>query len=77
MGSSLLLVMFLMAKVPLYRLHRWLPKLHVESSLFRSMVLARVVLKFALVPLYWIIRVSVAPVVILCAFSLLNSVDGK
>lgn len=49
----------------------------MESSLFGSMILARVVLKFALVPLYWMIGLSIMPIVILCALSLLNGVDGK
>lgn len=67
----------MLAKVPIYGLHGWLPKLHVESSLFGSIILAGVVLKFALVPLYWMMGLSILPVILLSALSLLNSVDGK
>jgi len=31
--------------LPIYRLHIWLPKVHVEASIVRSMVLAGAVLK--------------------------------
>merc|ERR1712002_1443254 len=34
-----------MAKLPVYRLHSWLPKAHVDAPVRRSMVLARILLK--------------------------------
>nr|YP_008757881.1 NADH dehydrogenase subunit 4 [Myotis macrodactylus]AGS43115.1 NADH dehydrogenase subunit 4 [Myotis macrodactylus] len=47
-GSSLLWLAFMMAfmvKMPLYGLHLWLPKAHVEAPIAGSMVLAAILLK--------------------------------
>ena len=39
-----MLVAFI-AKLPVYRLHSWLPKAHVDAPVGRSIVLARILLK--------------------------------
>ena len=43
--TSLLVCLSFMVKSPLYTLHLWLPKAHVEASLIGSMLLAGVILK--------------------------------
>merc|ERR1712003_170151 len=45
---GLILVILGLAKLPLYGLHIWLPKVHVEASIVRSMVLAGAVLKLGI-----------------------------
>jgi NADH:ubiquinone oxidoreductase subunit 4 (subunit M) len=45
---SVLLLILGLAKLPMFRLHMWLPKVHVEASIIRSMVLARAVLKLGI-----------------------------
>jgi len=40
-----LVMMIRFSKLPVFGLHIWLPKVHVEASMLRSIVLARVVLK--------------------------------
>lgn len=37
------------SKLPVFRLHRWLPKIHVEASIVRSIVLAGLILKVGIV----------------------------
>lgn len=76
-GSLILITLFVLAKYPIVGLHRWLPKLHVEASLFGSMVLAGVVLKFALVPSYWLLRYEPLVYLMLSGCLLLLAVDGK
>merc|ERR1719159_1345325 len=44
----LILVILGLAKLPLYGLHIWLPKVHVEASIVGSMVLAGAVLKLGI-----------------------------
>jgi len=41
----LVLLILRLAKLPMYRLHSWLPKVHVEASIVGSIVLAGAVLK--------------------------------
>jgi len=43
--SSTLVCLSFMVKSPIYTLHSWLPKAHVEASLLGSMLLAGVILK--------------------------------
>merc|ERR1712178_34518 len=45
---GLILVILGLAKLPLYGLHIWLPKVHVEASIAGSMVLAGAVLKLGI-----------------------------
>lgn len=76
LGVFLLLV--LLAKLPFYRLHIWLPKVHVEASLLRSVFLAGIILKGGSV-LYYLVGVFVPVVIVLSMVSLLiiRSVDRK
>lgn len=50
-GGLILLVRFLM-KLPVYLLHRWLPKVHTESPTLGSVVLAALLLKLGVYGLY-------------------------
>jgi len=43
--GRLLLCLSFLVKSPLYMLHSWLPKAHVEAPLFGSIILAGVILK--------------------------------
>ena len=43
--SRVLVCLSFLVKSPIYTLHSWLPKAHVEASLFGSMLLAGVILK--------------------------------
>jgi len=38
-----------LSKLPVYGLHQWLPKVHVEASIFRSIILAGIILKMGIV----------------------------
>jgi len=44
-----LVVLIRLSKLPVYGLHSWLPKVHVEASLFGSMILAGIILKIGIV----------------------------
>jgi NADH-ubiquinone oxidoreductase chain 4 len=44
----LMLIILGLAKLPMYGLHMWLPKVHVEASMVGSIVLARAVLKLGI-----------------------------
>lgn len=46
---SFLLLMLGISKLPMYGLHIWLPKVHVEASILGSIVLAGAVLKLRIV----------------------------
>lgn len=43
--SALLLSLAILVKSPIYLLHNWLPKAHVEASLHGSMILSGIMLK--------------------------------
>lgn len=43
--SSILVLAVLLAKIPVYRMHMWLPKVHVEAPLVGSIFLAGIGLK--------------------------------
>jgi NADH-ubiquinone oxidoreductase chain 4 len=45
---GLILLVLGIAKLPMYGLHIWLPKVHVEASIIGSMVLAGGVLKLGI-----------------------------
>lgn len=49
MAIGIVLLILGLAKLPMYRLHIWLPKVHVEASILRSMVLAGAVLKLGII----------------------------
>jgi NADH-ubiquinone oxidoreductase chain 4 len=38
-----------LSKLPVYGLHQWLPKVHVEASMFGSIILAGIILKMGIV----------------------------
>lgn len=46
---TLLVMLIGLSKLPIYRLHQWLPKVHVEASMHRSMVLAGLILKIGII----------------------------
>lgn len=46
---TVLVILIGLSKLPVYRLHQWLPKVHVEASLFRSMILAGIILKIGVI----------------------------
>lgn len=48
MMMRLVLLILGLAKLPMYRLHSWLPKVHVEASILGSIVLAGAVLKLGI-----------------------------
>merc|ERR1711976_57315 len=74
----LVLVVLGLAKLPLYRLHMWLPKVHVEASIVRSMVLAGAVLKLGILYCWnFSIVMIVGMIVLMSAFVILNVIDGK
>lgn len=74
----LLLLLLGMSKLPVFRLHMWLPKVHVEASMLGSIVLARGVLKLGII-YYWNFRmmIIVRVIVIISLYSILVIVDGK
>lgn len=67
------------AKLPLYRLHTWLPKVHAEASIVGSMILARAVLKIGILYLWNFNRIllSLASLLVIPALLMLNVSDGK
>lgn len=73
-----LLLMLRMSKLPIYGLHIWLPKVHVEASILRSIILARGVLKLGILYM-WNFRILMILriVVIRSLLILITSVDGK
>merc|ERR1712003_441813 len=75
---GLILIMLRLAKLPLYRLHIWLPKVHVEASIVGSMVLAGAVLKLGI--LYcWNFSsiIMVGLLVLISAAIIISIIDGK
>lgn len=45
----LLVILIRLSKLPVYGLHQWLPKVHVEASILGSMILAGIILKIRIV----------------------------
>jgi formate hydrogenlyase subunit 3/multisubunit Na+/H+ antiporter MnhD subunit len=75
---SLYLLLVIVAKLPLFGLHIWLPKVHVEASLLRSVFLAAVILKARSVFYHIIgIELMVMLLVVMAVFLILSYIDGK
>jgi NADH-ubiquinone oxidoreductase chain 4 len=74
----MLLLVLRITKLPMYGLHIWLPKVHAEASIVRSIVLARGVLKLGML-YFWnfgsILMVGV--IVLMTLSSLIMVVDRK
>jgi len=45
----ILVLLIRLSKLPVYGLHQWLPKVHVEASIFGSIILAGIILKIGIV----------------------------
>merc|ERR1711976_339989 len=74
----LVLVVLGLAKLPLYRLHMWLPKVHVEASIVGSMVLAGAVLKLGILYCWnFSVVMMVRMLVLMSAFVILSVIDRK
>lgn len=68
----------ILSKLPLYGLHMWLPKVHVEASLFGSVFLAAVILKAGSMFFYISSSVlSLMLLIIIVSLSIVSYVDGK
>merc|ERR1712003_218386 len=75
---GLILVILGLAKLPLYRLHIWLPKVHVEASIVGSMVLAGAVLKLGILYCWnFGLIIIVGLLVLMSAVVIISIVDGK
>jgi len=74
----LMLLILGIAKLPVFGLHMWLPKVHVEASMLRSIVLAGGVLKLGII-YYWNfgVLILVGVIVVISLYSILTIVDGK
>lgn len=73
-----LLLMLGISKLPIYRLHIWLPKVHVEASMLRSIILARGVLKLRILYIWNFRMLIILRVVVVGSLLILVvSVDGK
>lgn len=82
--NTLMLMRFLIlivrySKLPMYGLHIWLPKVHVEASMLGSIILAGAVLKLGILFLWNFGSLSILfmMVLIISPLSILVIVDGK
>jgi len=75
---GILLLLLRMTKLPVYGLHMWLPKVHVEASMLRSIMLAGGVLKLRIL-YYWNFGVVMllGVVVFYSVINMIGVVDGK
>lgn len=72
------LLVLRLAKLPIYRLHIWLPKVHVEASIIGSIVLAGAVLKLRIVYMWNFGGMLMIRVVLLISvIAMYSIVDGK
>merc|ERR1712157_89643 len=75
---GLILVILGLAKLPLYGLHIWLPKVHVEASIVGSMVLAGAVLKLGILYCWnFSLVIMVRLLVLMSAVVIIGVIDGK
>jgi len=75
---GLILVILGLAKLPLYGLHIWLPKVHVEASIVGSMVLAGAVLKLGILYCWnFSLIIIVGLLVLMSAVVIISVIDGK
>jgi formate hydrogenlyase subunit 3/multisubunit Na+/H+ antiporter MnhD subunit len=75
---SIYLLLVVVAKLPLFRLHIWLPKVHVEASLLGSVFLAAIILKARSVFYYMMgIELMVILLIMVAVLLVLNYVDRK
>merc|ERR1712157_10685 len=75
---GLILVILGLAKLPLYGLHIWLPKVHVEASIVRSMVLAGAGLKLGILYCWnFSLMIIVGLLVLISAIVIISVIDGK
>lgn len=71
--------MVVLAKLPIFGLHIWLPKVHVEASILGSVFLARLILKGGTF-LYFLIRdvfLIGRLLILLCSIVMIRYVDRK
>ena len=73
-----LMIIVILSKLPIFGLHMWLPKVHVEASILRSVFLAAIVLKAGSL-FYYISCYPLPLMLVICIVSLciLSYVDGK
>lgn len=73
-----LLLILRLAKLPAFRLHTWLPKVHVEASIIRSIVLAGAVLKLGIIYIWNFGGVIlVGSLMTISTFVIMSVIDGK
>jgi len=75
---GLMLLLLGIAKLPIFRVHIWLPKVHVEASIVGSMVLAGAVLKLRILYV-WNFRnlIIVGLIVVMSCVIMMRVVDRK
>lgn len=76
---SLVVIFVVLAKLPLIGLHIWLPKVHAEASMLRSVFLARLILKAGSVLFYLVgfpILFVLLPLLIMLGL-VYRTLDGK
>lgn len=76
--SGILIVMLVLAKMPIYSLHTWLPKVHAEISIVGSMILARLILKVSY-PMFLFMRGTymIFLLVVMSLIAMISSLDRK
>lgn len=76
---SLVMMLVILCKLPLVGLHMWLPKVHAEASILRSVFLAGIILKAGSI-IFYILRVSMlfvlVPLILVLIF-VYRTMDGK
>lgn len=77
--AGLIVILVVLAKLPLFGLHAWLPKVHVEASILGSIFLARLILKRGTILYYLMGEVILfgGILIMLCAVVIMRYVDRK